>query len=90
MTGRKRLANEGCVMLPDSFASIPKVNATVDPMWGHNRWRVQCWNHDDPTDRKAYTIRAASDNEAAQEGIRRFLADIAFDEGSACLGPQPA
>jgi hypothetical protein len=77
-------------MPPDPFATIPKVNATVDPAWAKGYWNVQCWNHDDPTDRKAYTIRAASDNEAAQEGIRRFLADHAPDEGSACLGPQPA
>jgi hypothetical protein len=75
---------------PHMTAPIPKVNATLSPAWAKGYWNVQCWNHDDPTDRKAYTIRAASDNEAAQEGIRRFLADHAPDEGSACLGPQPA
>lgn len=68
--------------MADIFAPIPKVNATADPAWAAGYWNVLCWNHDDPTDRKAYTIRAASDNEAAQEGIRRFLAEAATDKGS--------
>jgi len=66
------------------------VNAIVDPLWDRVGWRVTCWDHDNPLIRKAYTIRAASDNDAAQEGIRRFLADHAPSEGSACLDQPPA
>lgn len=58
------------------MSDVPKVNAIVDED-GPERWRVTCWDYDIPSDRMEYTIRAASDNDAAQEGIRRFLAERA-------------
>jgi hypothetical protein len=67
-----------------------KVNATVDPAWAADYWTVRCWDVDNPLVTKAYTIRAASDNVAAQEGIRRYLAGSDRDEGFACLDRPPA
>lgn len=67
-----------------------KVNATVYPLWDQFGWRVTCWDHDNPLTTKAYTIRATSDNVAAQEGIRLFLAEHAPHEGPACLELPPA
>lgn len=73
---------------PNPFVPVPKVNAIVDR--GVGGWHVTCWGYDNPAITKQYTISATSDNKAAQEGIRLFLAEHAPSEGSACLDQPPA
>lgn len=52
---------------------LPKVNAVVDP--APPGWIVRCWDYDEPSITKSYTITASSDNHAARLGIDLFLAD---------------
>jgi hypothetical protein len=69
-----------CRFIRGEIVSV-RINATVDPI-GPNRfgirlWRVTVWNIDDEAERSVYTFLAPSDDQAAQIGMRRFLAERA-------------
>ena len=54
--------------------------ATVEPHGIEDYWRVTVWGGSEPDKtaaRRTYTIRAKSDNDAAQQGLRRFEDEIA-------------
>lgn len=56
-------------------------NAIVDiihdvPALGLGTFRVEVWGRDPHDYVRVYTIQAKSDNLAAQEGLRRFVAEI--------------
>lgn len=40
-------------------------------------WRVEVWGEPPHEERRVYTIRAATDHNAAQEGIRQFVDEMA-------------
>lgn len=55
-----------------------KANAIVDFICGRF-WRVTVWDVDRSDIIRNYTIEAVDDNVAAQEGLRRFVAEVAED-----------
>jgi len=68
----------------------PRINATVD-CGINNCHAVTVWNIDDEQDRSVYVVQAATDDLAAREGMRRFLAERADHKGSLDVrsyGPQ--
>lgn len=50
-------------------------NATVDELRPH-LWEVTVQGHGPHDKRRTYTIDAKSDNDAAQEGLARFVAEM--------------
>lgn len=55
-----------------------KANAIVDYICG-SFWKVIVWDADRDDIIRTYTIEAVDDNLAAQEGLRRFVAEVAKD-----------
>lgn len=55
-----------------------KANAIVNHICG-SFWEVTVWNADNDDVIRTYTIEAADDNVAAQEGLRRFVAEVSKD-----------
>jgi len=55
-----------------------KANAIVDFICGRF-WRVTVWNVDRSDIIRTYTVEAVDDNVAAQEGLRRFVSEVAED-----------
>lgn len=53
----------------------PRLNATVEPI-ARNLWKVEVWEAFPSTVRRIYQIAAASDNLAAQEGLRRLIDEL--------------
>lgn len=53
----------------------PRLNATVEPI-ARNLWKVEVWEAFPSTVRRIYQIKAASDNLAAQEGLRRLIVEL--------------
>jgi len=53
----------------------PRLNATVEPI-ARNLWKVEVWEVFPSTVRRIYQIAAASDNLAAQEGLRRLIVEL--------------
>lgn len=62
--------------------SKPRLNATVDRIGavldinGAYWWRVEVWEAFPSQIRRTYTVRATSDNMAAQEGLRRLTLEL--------------
>ena len=53
-----------------------KAWATVDETDLKNVWKVDVYGKEPHNYHKVYTIRAKSDNDAAHEGLRRFVEQI--------------
>lgn len=55
--------------------SKPRLSAVVEPI-SRNLWKVEVWEAFPSTVRRIYQIFAASDNLAAQEGLRRLTVEL--------------
>ena len=73
------------------FEEMPRVyaNATVDVIreptangGGLTLYLVECWGRPPHDYTRSYEVEAKSDNYAAQEGIRRFVAEMEALEDS--------
>ena len=56
--------------------------ATVDPpLNGSDGWRITVWEMPDYVQTRNYTIAAPNEADAAQEGLRRFVAELEQERG---------